>query len=214
MDRASFGRFAERLAIITYRRFGFDPNEPACPIALAQRIFRHDDPIEYVTLPGINEGVLFAGEGRHIGIRRGLPLERALFVVAHELAHVVFSDAGFDDERIENACDYLGAALIAPAPAVRAIHEQYGFCPDELMLATGASATLAALRFAEVLDRPTIVVRMGETPKIRFRGGARFLPIASDHGRIFEAARGVELPGLRKVPLRDERTPRAALLVA
>lgn len=203
MERRVFERFAERVAVHTYRRLRLDPRESASPVLLARLLLENADPLDFVTwLRAGNAALYERGGRRHIGIRVGAPLPYALFGVCHELAHVIFDEIGFDDERIEDACDYLGACLMCPLPAVRAIHAATGFDVSELARATASTSTWATLRLGESLDQPLIAVRWDPEPKIRFRGGAEQLPLFTDEARVLRLARGDErMPGVRKVPI-------------
>lgn len=183
MDLFLFERLAEEL----YATCGADPTEPESPITLARRWLGPDAIVHAPVILPAPAATFFVEGRRRIAVRPGLPIERRRWAVAHELGHALLAEAGERDS--ERGADCVGAALIAPYPAVR----MYGDNWRDLAFDLGASQTLAALRCAEVLRLPRAIV----TPaRVYLRGPENWIwPLAR---RSLE-----RLPGVRKTPLDD-----------
>lgn len=93
-----------------------------------------------------------------------LPLPRARWVAAHEVAHWAFRRCG--REVSERACDALGAALVAPVPLYDAVRKRTHDVRT-VADAMGTTMSVAALREGEVTGRPVALVA---SSKIVLRG--------------------------------------------
>ena len=107
--------------------------------------------------------------GWQVRVRRGTPPKRARWLAAHELAEWYLQATGYDGHDIEERCDRLGAAIVAPAPIVGlALRQARGLAHLAELLVT--SESLALLRMAEITSTPTILLRDNRPPIMR--GGA------------------------------------------
>lgn len=104
--------------------------------------------------------VMLQGEWR-IFVRRGTPTIRARWLVGHELAEWWYRKVrGYTGEDVEERCDALGAALVAPRPAVRAELRRLGGHRVHLLAERfGTTQSVALLRIGEVTGRPVALVR-------------------------------------------------------
>ena len=145
-----------------YARTGFDPEEPPAigRLCLALTGF----PPELAKIR--NEGrCCRVGDDWRVFIRRGLPKERAVYITGHELAEWWFIHIGYCEHDVEERCDALGAALVAPRRAFRRATEALGHSAKKLAAAFRAPEQLALLRIGEVTGRPVALVR--PTPIVR-----------------------------------------------
>ena len=155
MDRG----LLEGLAVEFYERHTFDPSTPIAIGRLA-RAELGDGCIERgMLLYGADERVFWQEGRQRIAIRRGLSDAYARHRIAHGLSHVILGD--YREEDLESCCDYLGAALMCPAPAVRALYRVFGSDFAAIADEIGATQTQIALRLAEVRG----VARVVLTPK-------------------------------------------------
>lgn len=181
-----------------YERAGFDPDEAASPIRIAKGSLGPDGVrvVPHSALP--NDAKLAMVNGRRfIFLRKGLPRERLLYAIAHELAELVLH--GQVDERIEDACNAIAGAVLAPRRAFFKRLREVGRDFEQLALPFGMTQTASALRLGETTDEPLVAV----SPVIvRVRGRDFGWPSEPEIRRI---ARGPERPGVRKVPLTDDR---------
>lgn len=188
----------EALATETYRRLGLDPERPVDTFRIARLELGADAIVRGTAIAGeIATTFMFQGR-RRIAINRKFPVETQQHAVGHELGHARFDALGFRDENIEELCDLYGAALMAPAPAVRAMLRAFGrdhaAIADEIV----STQTLAALRIAEVLGIPRAVV----TPaRIYARGPEEFVWGPEDELR--RLARRTR-PGIVRAKLTDD----------
>jgi hypothetical protein len=99
-------------------------------------------------------------------VRRGTLPARARWLAGHELAHWWYRKHGANDVDLEERCDRLGAALVAPKPCVEGT---IGRTTDVRRIARDLATTesLAALRIGEVSGVPVALVSAG---RIRVRG--------------------------------------------
>lgn len=187
-----------------YQRAALDPDEPANMIALAMGL-------------GLTVEVLrpapFAGDGAlarvyeqwRIYIRGGISRQRKRFACAHEIAEWALREV--IDEQIEDACNAVAAALIAPRRAfTRTANDVGATCFEQLALPFDLSQTAAALRAGEVLGVELALTRPG---LVRTRGERVQWPAAEIIARW---ARGTPPAGIRKVLLTDDAR-RTVLLV-
>jgi hypothetical protein len=199
----------EALAVATYKRFRLDPGEPTSPVRLAQLLLKDPSPIELVSWLAVGNGATFRTNGRRrIAIRKGIPIEYALFALAHEISHVLLDEAGYSGPKLEASCDYLAACLLGPAPAAIRLHNAFGFDLREMARVTASTETWAALRLGEVLRVPLAAV---QPRKVRYRGPREQLELFPDEETLRAYARGKARGPLRKVAIRDA-SGRAALL--
>ncbi len=187
----------EALAIALYRRLGFDPSRPVSTFTIA-RAFLHTEierPAKMVGPPG---GLFWSLGRRKMAIRAGLPLPLARHIAAHEVAHLVFEENGYRGADLEEQCDRLGAALMAPRPAVEGLLRVYGRRLPQIAAEVGGSEVWAALRLAEVEASAVAVVGPAT---VRTRGAEGAWPSAAT------LRRWARRPptGLAKTRLTDDR---------
>jgi hypothetical protein len=184
----------EGLAIATYRRLGFDPCEPVSTFKIARALLG-PQAIERGTLVAVAAQLFTANGRQRIAVSRKLAPEYAAFYVGHELGHVLCDEVGFRGPRLEQVCDQLGAALIAPLPAVAAM-VRAGLGMADVADKVVSTQTWAALRLAEVLQIPRAVV----TPaRVYVRGPEDFRwPLS------VRKLAGKDVPGVRKTRLSDD----------
>jgi len=194
----------EQIAIAFYERHKLDAATPVSTAKLATLELGEDAIVRAELVAGPAARFVLGGRER-IGIKRGLPKPYALFFVGHELAHVVLERERFDaGEHLEAACDYLAAALIAPAPSVRALYRTFGYDLEAIAKKTRSTQTGAILRIGEVEHVPLAAI----SPRlVRVRGEL----VWPDERTIRAWARG-ERPGLQKVPITDGGRGRVALV--
>lgn len=180
----------EGLATALYERLDYDPEAPQSPVALARR-WLGADAIVHAPATQLAPAITFLHDGRRrISVKRSLPPEYRRFAIGHELGHVLLLEAGSGHEDGERAADYLGAALMAPRPAVRLYGDDWRALAEDI----GSTQTQAALRTAEVLH----VARAVVTPhRVYLRG---------PDGFVWPLARRsiVRMPGIRKTVLDDD----------
>lgn len=162
--------------------------------------------IEYapIRLPG--DGALIRiHDSWRIYLRRGLPIERRAFTIAHEIAEWWLRvRERYQGADVEQAADYIGAAIMTPRRAFARALSAHGRDFRELATDFGTSQTLVALRDAELAHVPRAVV----TPAlVRVRGPEAW--VWPDETVLRRWARG-GAPGLRKVRLTDD--PRRVVL--
>lgn len=136
---------------------GLDPTGPVSPWELARREAVVVETHEHV----IGGACSYRVRDRwRIAIPRALSTEYAAHAVGHELGHVVLRRLGvsLDDEREERVCDAIGGAILAPAPAVLALHRAFGYDVRRIARAAVSTPTWAALRLGEALGIPTVMV--------------------------------------------------------
>lgn len=156
----------EGLAIATYERLGLDPSEPVTTFRIARLLLGADAIVRPPQMLGVQACTIVVDGRRRIAVKARLPVTYALFFAGHELGHVLLEEEGYRGDDLELACDYLGAALMAPRPAMVRLHRAVGFDLEEMSRALVATQTQCALRVGEVLGLPLAVV----APTIRVRG--------------------------------------------
>lgn len=155
---------SEQLSFEFYERLDCDPAEPISPFTLARKKLG----------PGCIErgnfrasAITFRVNGaRRIALRRGLAVEDAAFLVAHELGHIAFEEIGYDDEDLERQCDLFAGALMAPRPAMVRMYRAFGFDPAAIADEVAGTETWACLRLGETFGMPLAVIAQ----KVRVRG--------------------------------------------
>lgn len=184
----------EALAVATYRRLGFDPAEPVSTFKIA-RAMLGPNAIEKGTLVAVAAQLFTVKGERRIAYSRKLAPEYASFHVAHELGHVLCDEVGFRGPRLEQVCDQLAAALMAPLPAIGAL-VRAGVTHEELADEVVATQTWAALRIAEYLKIPRAVL----TPaRVYVRGDESFRWPLSVRKLATK-----DVPGIRRTSLTDD----------
>lgn len=186
----------EGIAIATYEQHGLDPSRPVSTLKLA-RLECGDEVL--VCLSSITQlsrpaAVEWTSTGPRIGLREWAPPEDLNHDCGHELAHVKLRGLVAPRD-MEDACDYLGACLMAPLPAIARLHGTYGWDVATIARAVCATQTWAALRVAEATNVPLISVSPG---RIRARGNLDGLN-ATELRRLVRGSH----PGLRKVRFTD-----------
>jgi hypothetical protein len=160
--------FLEGLAIAAYERNGFDPSRPVDTFRLARADLGSAAVQRPADMVGPPSSFGRGAEDRYwIAVKRSLPVMYARFFGGHEYAHVLLDREGYAEEDLELCCDYLGAALMAPRPAMYGLQRAFRFDDySNIAAAVGSTQTWAALRCAEVLRVPVAVV----APRVRVRG--------------------------------------------
>jgi hypothetical protein len=137
------------------------------------------------------------------GVRIIVPIDHPdlNFAVAHELAEwalAYLARFGGGHVERERAANYVGAAIVAPASAVRRAHAHWGERLRTIAKAFALSQTCAALRLAEVRrDERAIITRSGHV-LLRSQGAFPWGDVP-----VIRVARGVERwRGLTKARLR------------
>lgn len=198
----------EGIAIELHRRHGFDPERPPSTMRLARAMFGPGCIVRPPTMLGAAPSSTFVLAGaRRICVRRTVPRDELAFYVAHELAHAELGQPHGAGAQIEAACDYLAAALIAPRPAVLALHRAFGWDLAAIAEEVVATQTWAALRLAEALLEPLAAV---SPSLVRVRGPEEWVWPDEDTLRLWARRAG---PGIRRIPVTD-RPRRAVLVVA
>ncbi len=189
----------EGLAVALYEQLGFDPSVPVDTFRLARTLLGPAAIARGTSMVGLPAMLSYVRGAHRISIARKLSYACAAFCVGHELGHVVFHRLNYREEDLETACDALGAALMAPMPAVRAMVRSFG--PDHEAIAEEicATQTWAALRVAECLGMPRAVVTLRH---VHVRGSEDFQWGDAQQIRRIAASRASR-PGLRKTRLSD-----------
>ena len=156
--------------------------------------------VEYapIRLPG--DGALIRIHDRwRIYVKRGLPIERRAFAISHELAEWWLRvREKYVGEDIEDAANYIGAAIMTPRRAFYAALRHYGHDFGELAGAFRTSETHVALREAELAHLPRAVI---SPALVRVRGPEEW--VWPEEAIVRRWARA-PAPGLRKVRLTDD----------
>lgn len=113
--------------------------------------FEYSDDAFRIVSPDHSEAFIFYNDA--------MPLERARYSVAHELAHVVLEHGSRDgDDEIESEADFFAAYLLMPVPLV------YALCspnPEEVSVFFGTSRQSATF----AVERTRARLRCGIPPK-------------------------------------------------
>lgn len=187
-----------------YERLGLPPEEPVDTFRLARKLLGPEAIVRGTSIVGMPAKLFVVNGERRIAVNRRLAIPYAQFYVGHELGHVLCSEIGYVADDLEAVCDHLGAALMAPLPAVRAMLKIFGRDHEAIADEVGSTQTWAALRIAEFLAIPRAVV----TPKKLYVRGPETWQWASEP-EVRRLAR-VERPGVSKVRLTDD--PRRVLI--
>jgi hypothetical protein len=143
--------------------------------------------------------------GWRIRLRSNLPAHRKRFVAAHELAEWwLQAREGYQGDDIEHAANYVGAAIIAPRRAFAAALRHHGRDFPALAASFVASQTTMALREAEILRVPRVIVAPSS---VRVRGPEELVWPTAATLRSWARDGG---PGLARTRLTDD--PRRVVL--
>jgi hypothetical protein len=195
-----FDADAEAAALL--RSQGFDPASPPPPYFLACGLLGS---AHVVRVPGLRVRARWTGHDLHV--RDGLPRTAESYLIAHELAEYVLGRRLLQDELIEQRCDELAAALLAPAAAVRRALAVCGRSLPLLAEGLGTTQSIALLRLGEVTGTPLALV----TPaKVHVRGSEYGWPGEAQLRVI--AGHGTPVAGLERSVLTD--APRRVALLA
>lgn len=184
-----------------YQRAGLDPDEPANMLALAKGLGLEVAIMHPARFPG--DGALVRTYDRwRIFIRGRIDRERKRFALAHEIAEWALRSEL--DECIEDACDVIAGALIAPGRPFAARRREVGHDWEQLALPFGMTQSSAVLRVGETGGPPLALV----AKIVRVRGPESFMwpDVATLRRWAIKPP-----PGLAKTRLTDDRT-RTALL--
>jgi hypothetical protein len=146
-----------------YRLLGLDTSDPVDPVVIAEGLLGVDcvRAVRASALPGAAALVVVNGQ-RRIYVREKLPDARKAHLIGHEIAHHLLGPGAS-----ESACDYLGAAILAPRRAITLALRCVGMDWAELARIFGSTQTLVALRVSEVDGRPLALVAPS---RVRVRG--------------------------------------------
>jgi hypothetical protein len=120
----------------------------------------------------------------------------AEFLAGHEIAHVATERRACGGPQLEALCNSMGAAIVAPAPAMYLMRATCGYDVPRMACLLVTSEMIAALRWGEVFEESVAVVEPG---RVR-RSGPAGLPPDADLRRIAMAgsARGVRVVRLTR----------------
>lgn len=192
----------EGVALALYKQAGLDPDLPAHPVELAERLLGVDcvRMVHASALPGTAALARVSGYWR-IYVRSRAPAARQAFAVLHELGHYALGPGAS-----EEACDALAGALLLPRPAFKYAAGDLGADWTALADRFDCTESAAALRWGEVTGEPLALVA---PLKVRVRGLPWGWP--SDDGEIRRLA-SEPRPGLARARLRDD--PRRVIVTA
>lgn len=198
--------WCEGAAVSLYERLGFDPSKPISTFRIARAWLGADAIVRPPVYMGTASTFIYDGR-RRIAIARKVPDLQAGHLVGHEIGHGLLAEIGYCDDDEEDMADLIGAALLAPAPAVWMFYRIFGpRAFAEMADQVGSSETWAALRLAEVRNIPRAVI----TPqKVRVRGPDNFVWGSEADVRHLAKSRATR-PGVTKIRLRDD--PRRIVL--
>lgn len=171
----------EDLAEKTHRKVGSDPRKPMEPLALIDALLGPGRVKSIADLPVAGMATPIHGV-MHIVVPEYEREEELRHTLLHELVHIHW------DTWDELLCNYLGAALLVPRPAMRVVA---GFPFASIAKRFRVTQAFAALRDAEVSGRPRVVLRSGSM----FVRGAWPGPLNDP----------ASLPGVRRTHLTDPK---------
>lgn len=143
-------------ALAIYKLAGFDADDTPSAAQLCRKLFGIGP--EYSRhLRTEADSCTLRGQHR-VFVRPGLLAARSRWLVGHEVAEWWYRKIGYVGADVEERCDALGAALIAPARAVR---EAWRTTEDTVLLAALLATTqsVAHLRVGEVIGVPVVLVQ-------------------------------------------------------
>lgn len=195
-------------AVLVHQAGEIDPTDPVPMDTLARRLGLGVRSMARL-VNGAPGALTRVGDRWTIWVLRGLPPERRAFVVGHEIAEW-WLRTHYGVEDLEERCNALGAAIVAPRLAMLALLRELGPQPRALAEAFGVTETCATLRMLEVTGRPGVVV---SPPAVRVRGEPWGWPPHEHELRRLARARRLP-PSVERVPISDERGRVALLAVA
>lgn len=195
----------EGLADWLYGHVGLDPDEPVWTPKIAVALFGAGcfDRVDSWRMRG-EASLVRVGDRYRIFVRRHLPPERVNFLIGHELGHWLCQREDYREDDIEETCDGLGAAIVAPRRGFLRLLRVHGEQLSELGAAVRATESLAVLRLGETTGMPLALVA---PVRVRVRGAEWAWPAETEIRRL--ARRPAH--GLRKIRLGDD--PRRAALL-
>lgn len=146
-------------AALVYERAGADMHDPPSIVGLCVRLTGHPPRFRRQCAEACLE------DGK-VWLRQGLWLPRARWLTGHELSERYYAETGYDGADIEERCDALGAALVAPRPTFLRAMRTLGHRVHALADAFATTQSLALLRIGEVSGRPVMLLRSPE-PLVR-----------------------------------------------
>jgi hypothetical protein len=126
----------------------------------------------------------------------------AEFLAGHEIAHVAVDRRSCGGPQLEALCNSMGAAIVAPAPAMYLMRATCGYDVQRMACLLVTSEMIAALRWGEVFEEQVAVVEPG---RVRRSGP----PIALSDNALRRIALAGGGDGVRAV-----RLSRGTMLVA
>ena len=201
------GAVLESLSLALYQEAREDPDEPVSPVRLARRLLGADGVRLVPRLALQTDWAALIQINGHpcIAVRRDVPDAELGHTIARALAKWALRRAQLLDAN--DICDYVAAALVAPAPAFRRALSSIGPNLPELADVFRTTQSLVALRWGESTARPLALVRPG---LVRVRNVREFAwppdPV------VWKWARVRPPVSLERTTLTDDR--RRVLLVA
>jgi IrrE N-terminal-like domain len=193
-------RDCEELARAVRIEAAVDPEAIERSVIIARGILGPDgvEEVPHFSTPG----VLARVKGRRrIFIRKGV--SDANFIIAHELGHWALARfanyESSDIEEEEKLANRIGAAIVAPAPVLRAAHQHHGESLRQLALDFDATQSMVWLRLGEVLGDERALVTL-DCVRVRSRGA-----FAWDELAVRRWAQGRAPLGVKKTRLMGTR---------
>jgi hypothetical protein len=160
----------ETIALRLVRSRNFDPSKPVDPIALAKKLHGEDVFMPVPRRAGGACAFKLRGAWR-IAIPSNLQPHYRRHAIAHELGHIEL-DGEPRGPLLEEACDRIGGAIMAPRPAAEVALSQLRENEEQAVLErfakkAKACPTWAALRLGEALGLPSLVL---SPERVRARG--------------------------------------------
>ena len=183
---------------------GFEPDAIVPMVKLARALGMDVDTVRPAHFPGDGAFCHFQGQ-RRIFIRGGISHDRKRFACAHEIAEAKLPENLQASPHVEDICNTLAAALLAPRRAFTRRHNEVGDDWEQLAIPFGMTQTSAALRAGETEDIALAVV----SKIMRTRGPEEF--VWPSEPTIRGWVRRTP-PGLAKTRLTDD--PKRVVLVA
>lgn len=185
----------EGVALALYRRAGLEPDTPADPVELAERLLGEGCVrlVHSGALPGTAALARVVGCWR-VYVRSRASAERQRFAVLHELGHYALGLSAREAD-----CDAVAAALLLPYPAFRRAAIELGADWSALAARFDCSESAVALRWGEVVGDPLALVA---PLTVRVRGLPWGWP---QHDHAIRELAAAPRPGLASTRLRDDQ---------
>jgi hypothetical protein len=184
-----------------------DDDEPVDVVALCRHRTMTGQ-VPFSTRAGPEAQISRVPGGHRVCLREGLLPGRARWLVAHELAELHYERVGYSGPDIEDRCNALGAALVAPRRLVRRLIRQHAHAVHALARALVATQSIALLRLGEVERRPVLLARDGRRPIVR--GAAFNWPDGPGLAKALSRRTETTHP----LPIRDEERRRGLMAAA